>query len=276
MTVMATMEERIAAFDRDGYWIERGLFSSSEVGRISDTFMALHDKGAPGFYEPHPVDRDYNDGFHHTFGKGDPLLTWPRVMHPHKFMPLAKDTLLEPRVFSILDAFMRDEALGSQTMFYYKPPGARGQALHQDNFYLKVEPGTCVAAWTAVDRSDGENGGLKVVPNTHRLAIQCPAVADPASYFAKELVLPPAGQHAVQLELEPGDTLFFNGNVIHGSEPNSTKDRFRRSFIAHYVPAGTTRLSNFQGLIDRRGNPVTREQTTDGGPCGTEYAAVAH
>ncbi len=270
------MNDTVAHFDREGYWIERGLFSADEISKVRDTFMELHEQGSPGHYQAMPVDKDYNDGFHHTFGKGDPLLAWPRVMHPHKFMPLAQEMLLDPRVFAILDSFMRDEALGSQTMFYYKPPGARGQALHQDNFYLRVQPGTCVAAWTAIDRSDGGNGGLKVVPYTNQYAIQCPAVADPASYFAKELVLPPAGLEAVQLELEPGDTLFFNGNVIHGSEPNSTRDRFRRSFIAHYVPAGTTRLSNFQGLIDRRGNPVTREQSKDGGPCGTEFEAAVH
>ncbi|MEJ7654789.1 MAG: phytanoyl-CoA dioxygenase family protein [Chloroflexia bacterium] len=44
----------------------------------------------------------------------------------------------------------------------YSPAGARGQALHQDNFFLKVEPGTCIAAWAALDPADRENGGLEV------------------------------------------------------------------------------------------------------------------
>ena len=35
--------------------------------------------------------------------------------------------------------------------------------------------------------------------------------------------------------MKAGDTLFFNGSLIHGSGPNRSKDRFRRSFICHYV-----------------------------------------
>ncbi len=49
-----------------------------------------------------------------------------------------------------------------------------------------------------------------------------------------------------------------------------------RSLTARYLPASCESLSNFQGLIDRQGNPVARQQTTDGGPCDTEFEAVAH
>ena len=35
--------------------------------------------------------------------------------------------------------------------------------------------------------------------------------------------------------MEPGDTLFFDGKTIHGSDANRTADRWRRSFICHYV-----------------------------------------
>jgi len=54
----------------------------------------------------------------------------------------------------LLAAFFGCEALACQSMLYFKPPGARGQVLHQDNFYLHARRGTCVAAWLALDRSD--------------------------------------------------------------------------------------------------------------------------
>ena len=63
-------------------------------------------------------------------------------------------------------------------MYYFKPPGARGQALHQDNFYLKVEPGNCIATWTAIDPADEENGGMLIVPKTQNFDIVCPEEAD--------------------------------------------------------------------------------------------------
>ena len=51
-------------------------------------------------------------------------------------------------------------AYGAQSMFYFKPPTARGQALHQDNLFLRAHPETCLAVWIAIDDCDGENGGL--------------------------------------------------------------------------------------------------------------------
>jgi phytanoyl-CoA hydroxylase len=73
------------------------------------------------------------------------------------------------------------------------------------------------------------------------------------------------------LDLQPGDCLFFNGSMIHGSYPNSSPTQFRRSFICHYVPASAKEMSHYYfPLHDMHGNPVEREATTDGGPCGTE------
>ena len=35
--------------------------------------------------------------------------------------------------------------------------------------------------------------------------------------------------------MRAGDVMFFNGSIVHGSLPNTTPDRFRRSLIGHYV-----------------------------------------
>ena len=52
--------------------------------------------------------------------------------------------MLDSRIEGILTELMGDSPLAVQSMFYFKPPGARGQDFHQDNFYLKVKPGTCM------------------------------------------------------------------------------------------------------------------------------------
>src|SRR5690606_6735987 len=105
-----------------------------------------------GHYEP-----DFQAGVH------DPLKRYPRVMHPHRFNETAKKYMLHQPVFDVLRDLYEEEPIAAQSMYYYKPPGSRGQALHQDNFYLKVEPGNCIAAWTAVERADEDNGCLLVV-----------------------------------------------------------------------------------------------------------------
>jgi ectoine hydroxylase-related dioxygenase (phytanoyl-CoA dioxygenase family) len=167
--------------------------------------------------------------------------------------------------------------IAAQSMFYWKPPGARGQALHQDNFYLKVHPGTCIAAWVAIDPADRENGGLSVVPGSHRMDLFCPEEADPGTSFTREFVPVPSGLNSVPTNLDAGDVLFFGGNLIHGSEPNRTADRFRRSFICHYIGESARELSRWYRPIYRfDGTEVEIGDATGGGPCGDIAGSGPH
>lgn len=276
MSVVATRTERAGFYAREGYTVARSLFSTAEVERLIRQFMELHARGGePGKYETHP--EGINDGYHYEFRKGDPLAAWPRVMSPHTFMPDVLQAFLDVRIHDVLEEVLGEAALGVYTMFYFKPPGARGQAFHQDNFYFKARPGTCHAAWIALDPSDEGNGGLQVVPRSHTMEIVCPEVADPANYFAKELVRPPEGHEAVQLRLAPGDVLFFHGNLIHGSNPNSSLDRFRRSLICHYLQESVAEVVQYDHpLLNRRGERVDRLPAGPGGPCGTPHDNFLH
>jgi ectoine hydroxylase-related dioxygenase (phytanoyl-CoA dioxygenase family) len=192
-------------------------------------------------------------------------------MQPHEFNPLARRFLLDARLRDVLETLLGEEVLAAQSMFYFKPPGARGQALHQDNFYLRVEPGTCVAAWLACDLIDRENGGLEVVPGTHRMELFCPEEADAELSFAREYVPPPPGLAAVPVDMTPGDVLFFNGSLVHGSQPNSSA-RFRRSFIGHYVGRSTARIGAYYRTLAMSGERVALPESEGGGPCGTEFS----
>lgn len=247
-----------------GYLIKRGLLAD-EAERLRETFMELHKQGpVPGHFTPQSAEE----------AGGDMLKQFPRVMHPHRFMKYAEEMMLHRGVMHVLADLFEEEPIASQSMFYYKPPGARGQALHQDNFYLKVEPGTCIAAWTAVDRVDEENGGLMVVPQTNGLDVLCPEQADPAVSFTTELVRPPEGKQAVPVIMEPGDVLFFNGSMIHGSYPNTSQDRFRRSFICHYVGESTTKIGQaYNPLYRYDGTQIIIEGNPWSGPCGTPFEA---
>ncbi|MFF9803783.1 phytanoyl-CoA dioxygenase family protein [Streptomyces coeruleorubidus] len=249
-------------FEEDGFTVVRGLFGAQETERLCDEFSALRAAGpVPGHFEPR------------ASGPGaDPLHVWPRVMHPHEISDLARDVLLDARLRTVLEVLLGEEVLAAQSMFYFKPPGARGQALHQDNFYLRVEPGTCVAAWLACEVIDRENGGLEVVPGTHRMDLFCPEEADAGVSFAREYVPPPPGLAPVPVDMEPGDVLFFNGSLVHGSQPNRAVDRFRRSFIGHYVGRSAERIGGFYRTLTMNGARVELPRSEGAGPCGTEFA----
>lgn len=266
---MRLAPEQIQFFEEQGYLIVRKLFDPAAIAEIRDTFMAIAANGTlPGYFEPVPAER----------AGGDPLLLYPRILYPHRIVPAAKKYMLDSRVMDVLEALFGEEALAAQSMFYYKPPGARGQALHQDNYYLRTEPGTCIAAWTAVDAADQDNGGLVVVPRTQRLDIQCPHEADSSlSYFRDEVDVP-EGATIVPADMDAGDVLFFNGSTIHGSYPNRSSERFRRSFICHYVPESTRRLGFHinEDLYDRRGERVGVARNESPGPCGVEFEGAPH
>ncbi|WP_214324508.1 phytanoyl-CoA dioxygenase family protein [Nonomuraea sediminis] len=249
-------------FEERGYVIVPALLSPDEVAELREEFMALHARGPiPGHFSPVPQQpgRPY-----------DVLRDYPRVMHPHQVNDVALRYLLDTRIAAILRELLQEEPIAAQSMFYFKPPGAKGQALHQDNFYLQVEPGTCVAAWIALDKVDRANGGLEVVPGTHRMDLFCPEDADPSVSFTRDYVAPPPGLERVPVDMEPGDVLFFNGSLVHGSEPNTTADRFRRSFICHYAGRSAERIATYYPTITMDGEPIRLEPATGGGPCGTE------
>lgn len=272
-----TTDERITeraeaadAFARDGYYRARGLFTPEEVAELRDAFMAQAQDG--------PVE-GLSDGHWRHCDPSDPLAFYPRMMHPHRHPelpvgPLAMRRMLDPRLRTLLAALMGEEAVAAQSMFYFKPPGARGQDLHQDNFYLRVSPGTCCAMWLAIDDADAENGGLVVVPGSHRLEILCPTDADPSISFTGHHVDVPDGYAAVPADLKAGDVLFFNGSVIHGSTPNASADRFRRAFICHYVPRASAEVSHWYACVGFDGVPVGFDDATGGGPCGVPVESV--
>ncbi|MBD9723828.1 phytanoyl-CoA dioxygenase family protein [Streptomyces caniscabiei] len=252
--------------EENGYVVVRGLFTPTEIEQLCDRFAALRAGGPiPGHFQPRPVPAD---------GPADPLHVYPRVMHPHRIDDLSLRVLLDTRLREILEGLLGEEVLAAQSMFYFKPPGARGQALHQDNFYLRVEPGTCVAAWIACDVIDRDNGGLEVVPGTHRMDLFCPELADSEVSFAREYVAPPPGLSPVPVDMAPGDVLFFNGSLVHGSQPNGTTDRFRRSFIGHYVGRSAERIGRYYETLTMSGAPVALPESEGAGPCGTEFEPV--
>lgn len=253
-----------AQFEEEGFLIVRSLIPREEVELLRKTFATIHEQGLRGelpWYKPKGEDAG-----------GDPLQVWPRVMHPHRWNEVAKKYMLDPRVMDILADLFGEEPIAAQSMYYYKPPGARGQALHQDNFYLKASPGTCIASWLAIDRADRENGGLVVVPGSHQMEIVCPEEADPSESFSIHLVRPPKGLKEYPVDLDPGDVLFFNGSMIHGSPPNRSKARFRESFICHYVGISCKKIAQYYlPLYLRDGSTLNIEINREGGPCGEEF-----
>ncbi|QYM79161.1 phytanoyl-CoA dioxygenase family protein [Horticoccus luteus] len=255
------------AYERDGYFVVPALFSPSEVAEIIAEFEAIHTAG--------DAERIYSDKI---TDPNDPLTHWPRVVHPHRFNAVARRYLLHPEIRALLTATLGAEPVAAQTMYYFKPPGSRGQAMHQDNLYLLVQPGTCVGVWTAMDVCDEQNGCMMVVPGSHRGNLLCNENAHLGESFAPGFVRIPKGMKAVPVRLQPGDSLVFHGQLIHGSGPNRHPTRFRRSFIGHYAAGNVQQISQFYLPLVKFADSADYEVTavTDGGACGETWQGAAH
>lgn len=242
------------AYERDGFHIARGIITPAEVEALRAHAMALHANSPVPDYVPEP-------------DSTDPLKVYPRMMQPHRYDEVCRRQVLDPRIFAVLRDLLGEEPLAAQTMIYYKPPLADGQGWHQDNFYLRAAPCTCMAAWLALDESDAANGSLFVQRGSHRLPMLCPEKGEVTAWGG--LIVPPPPEEVVEVAMAPGDCLFFNGSLVHGSERNASATRWRRSFISHYIGASATQVAGYYApLLDAQGSLASRTYVSmEGSPC---------
>lgn len=259
----AVDSDSIASYNRDGFTILRNVFTPTECDTFSHYFTSMVERGGDGYAES-PVDTTHSD----------PLKRYPRLLQPHRRDATAFNYLTDARLRTALTALAGSEPYAVQTMVYFKPPGARGQNLHQDNLYLLVQPGTCIAAWLALDDCDEENGCMVFVPDTATLPIICQvetAGLEVEQWGKVETPRPPGSESAVPACMKKGDLVVFNGSVIHGSFKNRSESRFRRALIGHYVAAEATQVAKYYFPVFRMdGSRVEGEigESAPGGPCG--------
>jgi ectoine hydroxylase-related dioxygenase (phytanoyl-CoA dioxygenase family) len=241
-------QQSIKEFRRDGYVVTEQLFSAAEVKFYIDHYTTMREAGS------YPGDKD---------------IPYSRMVHMHRWDDTSLRFMLDKRLANWVRALTDTEPYAVQSLVYLKPPGALGQALHQDQYYLRSGPGSCIAAWVALDPSDEENGCLQVVPGSQDLPLLCTEPADMTQTHTGITVPVPDGMEIVPLIMAPGDVVFFNGSLIHGSYNNLSKDRFRRAVVAHYVTAQAERVAqSYHPVLRMDGSMVELEVSEKGGPCG--------
>ena len=103
-----------------------------------------------------------------------------------------------------------------------------------------AHPGTCYAAWIAVDDADAGNGGLFVQPGTHHAGLCSPARGDAKTWGS----IIPQPDHAAcrEVTMAAGDVLFFHYFTLHGSMPNRSQ-KIRKTVLAQ-MHSGEDRIED--------------------------------
>ena len=225
----ALTPEQIASFHEDGYLIIRNAFEQSGVDRIIK-FAKVDPQLAADVKE----NKNYDEG---NEGIGTRLV-YRGGLSDDIYSAYGRSSRIVARAETLFDDRIRH--------FYHlnmqKEPNTGGWQYHQDYGYHYKEflyP-KFVSVMLALNPATKENGCIRVVRGSNRLGrlehrqsgSQLITDPDRLAFVLEEM-------DEVYCELDPGDALFFDGNVLHASGPNLS-DTPRWSMIYAYVPASNT------------------------------------
>ncbi|MCM3272189.1 phytanoyl-CoA dioxygenase family protein [Paenibacillus elgii] len=236
-----------AFFEKEGYLVLKRFFSEEAVSALNEAYhkvwMELMADGKIVQAANRPFDSLY-----------------PRLRDYHRGNEIITRFILDDRAMDALEALTGEEMLACQTSYYFKAPGAKGLPLHQDNYSIGAYPDTTYAIWVSLDVSDERNGGLRVVPGSHVFDIVSPeSVHEKVNVYGKRIQVP-EGFEQKELANDIGDVVIFNGNLLHGSSDNHSRDSFRRVIVTHYARASVEKITlNYSYLLNRKGEKVRRK-----------------
>lgn len=184
---------------------------------------------------------------------------FPPLRNPHTTDESFLHLIIDDRAFDIAEQLLEEEALIVGCTCFFKAPGSRSLPFHQDNYDIGTSPGTTCAIWISLDNADAENGGLIIVPATHKLGLLRPNLPGHLSEYGQTVPVP-EGYSSENITTSAGDIVAFSGNVLHGSGANRSTFRFRHSFVLHFTKKSTEQIYVMHDyLIARTGEVVKRK-----------------
>ena len=107
---------------------------------------------------------------------------------------------------------------------------------HRDIRYWSFERPELVSVWLALGKERRENGCLLVLPRSHTMAFPADTL-DSAQFLRTDIERNrPLLETAVEVELDPGDVLFFDSRLFHAAGRNET-DETKYSLVFTYHAA---------------------------------------
>lgn len=211
MSALRLTPEQQMAYHRDGYVIASGFFSPQEITRLQD--MAFNDET---LYE-----RAWNkkDGS----GKVSKVCLWQQTGDDFYSMFSRSKRLAES-----VEKLIGEPIYHTSTKIMMKEPFVGGAwewhqdfgYWHRDNLMLYPKAVSCMVA---INKATIENGCLQVLKGSHHIGrLDHSKTGDQKG--ADMLFVEEAMKHheLLNVELEPGDVLFFHCNLLHKSNQNQS------------------------------------------------------
>jgi ectoine hydroxylase len=232
-------EEQSAQFEQDGFIILPDLFSEAEV----QTYLELLDsiRGSSALVDDPTAITEAETGDLRS------------LFHIHKTQPALKAVAHDPRIANVARYILGGDVYIHQSRLNFKP-GFHGKEFywHSDFETWHTEDGMprmrAVSCSILLTDNRAENGALMLVPGSHRTYIHCVGET-PKDNFKQSLKRQQYGipddrslellikeQGIRSAEAAAGSVLFFDCNVLHGSNSNITPDpRSNLFFVYNHI-----------------------------------------
>lgn len=226
--------QALRRYERDGFVIFRNVLETGLVAQASEHVAWLQQR--------HPELRGEDLG--HELVASDPF--WVRLVS-------------DERLLDIAEQFIGPDIALFASHYICKPAHSGRPVLwHQDGAYWPLEPMEVVTLWLAIDDSTPENGGLRVIPGSHREDLYgLRARDDLDSVLGSESATDVDESRAVSLTLSAGDVEVHHPRIMHGSGANTSPMR-RCGLTIRYIPTSTRITASEQpypSAILLRGRP---------------------
>ena len=192
---MRLSDEQIHQYQETGFLVVSGLFDPATARQMIQHYMERRAEGPKpgdsGGTTDHPEDSNHQ---------------YPRMINMHNWDALTGEWAMQETMLEFVEQLIDDKPVLRQTMLYFKPPGGRGQALHQDEQYINTEP--LIGVWIALDKSDKTVGQMVVVPGSHKRGLLQVEAANTAISFTNVQSVMPEGVKEFYVDMEPGTHCF--------------------------------------------------------------------
>lgn len=214
-------KDHLKSYQEDGYVIIKEFFSPQEVELLLETYKK--DK----LIKESAINVDDNSGFNTKltlwYNAGDDI-----------YGAFSKSE----RVVDGLEMILGDQPALYHTKFMQKEPKVGGAwEWHQDygywydNGFLLPE---MLSVMVAVTQANKANGCLQVLKGSHKIGrVNHGSTGQQVGADMRRVNEALNSMELVHVELQPGDTLYFHGNLLHKSDAN-TSETARFSLISAY------------------------------------------
>jgi non-heme Fe2+,alpha-ketoglutarate-dependent halogenase len=208
-------------FETNGYLCPVRVFDDHETARFLKQYLEYVEENRLRLEQMPPRDR------------------FQVFSETHFVLPWVYEIITHPRIFAAVEGVLGPNFLVWNTNWFTKTVGDKTfVSWHQDGAYWKLSPAKIVTAWVALTPSNPVTGCMRVVPGTH-LTPQMPQreTQDKNNALSRgqEIAVKVDEAHAVDLSLEPGEMSLHNIWIVHGSNPNQSKDTPRIGLAIRYV-----------------------------------------